>query len=391
VVAIITVDDPTHPTRGETCTGTVLAVKGTTGYVLTAAHCFTEANPSWTTFVFTTDSYAIDTVATAHKVTDHLVHPSYNATSHQYDFAMLKFDGATGLPTTAALTSAADDVGVGSFVTLVGYGFTSGAFVPDGDGGPNTARRSFRAPVSGIDPLQIVIDETTAKGGQCQGDSGGPLLYDNAGTVFVAGVISAGASSCTGIGLSNRVSAVQADFIQSYLDDKPVAITPTCATCQATASKPGAVCAKSLEACGASDECGAFTLCAANCKDDDACVDGCRHAHAKGAHLYEAFTGCMCTLGCPMECAVEMKCPGADGGLDASVTSDAAASTPTDAGSSGGSGGGSGGCHVGRRSREGSGPVLLIAALGVALRRRKARAVGDANEAPAQAPRLGST
>ncbi len=325
VVAVVTVDDPANPTKGETCTGTVLSVKGNTGYVLTAAHCFTDVNPAWTTLVVTANDYGLQKFADGHPITDHVVHPSYNPTSHLYDFALLKFEGAAGLPTTSVLPPAEDDLAAGSKVTLVGYGFT----LEDGDAGFNTARRSFTAPLDMVLTDQLTVDETTAKGGQCQGDSGGPLLYEKGGVVYVAGIISAGAADCTGVGLSNRASLVHDDFVQGYLDGKPLAITPTCSTCQSAATRPGGACGASLGACGKSTACNEFLDCDAKC-GDAACHDACRSAHASGAKLYDAVTGCVCTTGCAAECASDVSC-GGDGGVAADAGPPAASPDAGDA------------------------------------------------------------
>jgi Trypsin len=290
VVAVISVDDPTNPTKGESCTGTIVSVSGDTGYVLTAAHCFVDIPATYTTIVFTTDDYDPLNFASGHKILDHAVNPFYSPSSHLFDFAMLKFSGATGLPSTPVLSAADDDLAAGTNITMVGYGFTlDDVTSTDPDASVNTSRRSVSVPIEVLDENQIIINQTTAGGGQCQGDSGGPLLYSKNGTDYVSGVISAGATNCTGEGLSNRASTVLDSFIAPYVNGEPISTTPTCDTCQATAGS--GPCESQETACGKSNDCSQYSVCIAKCADGDtACTGACGPA---GADDYNALSACV--------------------------------------------------------------------------------------------------
>lgn len=357
VVAIVSVDNPTNPTRGETCTGTIVSVQGDTGYVLTAAHCFVDIPATYTTYVFTTDDYELLDFSTAHKILDHVVNPFYAAGPHLYDFAMLKFSGATGLPSTPVLSAADDDLAVGSNITMVGYGFTlDDITTTDPDASVNTSRRSVSVPIEIIDDDQIIVNETTAGGGQCQGDSGGPLLYSKNGTDYVSGVISAGADTCTGEGLSNRASTVLDSFITPYVNGEPIPTTPTCDSCQGTATVSGGPCEAQDTACNNSTDCAAYSECTAKCADGDtACMSACDQA---GADAYNALTSCVVS-------ACTQYCDDAGAG-DASA--DAAFSPTVDTPTS------SSGCNASPSSRDhgpsGAFAIGMICAFAAFLRRK---------------------
>ena len=70
------------------CSGTIVAVDGDSGYVLTAAHCVEDAPVQ---VVFTAD---YNNAAPDNNVVSYAAHPDYSFPD--YDFAMVKFSGATG-------------------------------------------------------------------------------------------------------------------------------------------------------------------------------------------------------------------------------------------------------------------------------------------------------
>jgi trypsin len=187
-----------NTTTSAQCSGTIIAVRGTTGFVLTAAHCLPMD------VVAQGDDYLLG--ATYLPVADAIADPAYdeNQLQNGHDYALIQFTGA--LPTTPVIpaqTPAEDALVTGQELLVVGFGVTATS------GGDNSQRRSVSVPIESLDPNLIAVTETT--GGGCNGDSGGPGL--TSGPERVAGVTSFGDINCNTFGGLGRVSSVYDSFI----------------------------------------------------------------------------------------------------------------------------------------------------------------------------------
>jgi MYXO-CTERM domain-containing protein len=215
VVAIFDTD------AGAGCTGTIISINGSDGYVLTAAHCFEFGGID--VAVVGDDYQAAQQVL---NVANWQTHPQWNPNDLTYDFAMMRVSGvAPGTPIIPALTAAEDDMTVGTTVDHVGYGLVS---YPNGQ---TSQRHHILGQLSQLAQLQIAYDQPTS--GPCSGDSGGPNLYTTPNGERVAGVISYGDQECQQVGVSGRVSAVYAGFIAPFIGD------PTSSSSSTTSSTTG--------------------------------------------------------------------------------------------------------------------------------------------------------
>jgi hypothetical protein len=289
------------------CSGTVVQVKGTNGYVLTAAHCCV-ANNLPQVVIFAND-YATATPAQTHAVIPASVKqdPSWNMQNNTHDFCMLQFTGASGATPIIPVTGASDSLAVGTQVEFVGYGITAAP-----PGGANSVRRHKVGPIDQLDSLLVHYNESAGGplpvgGGPCEGDSGGPALTTS-GPLEVAAVTSAGDQSCKVFGISGRVSGAYANFIAPYLADQPVMPAMDCNTCATDAQSAGGACINEVTTCQQDPACAALVTCDNACAaNDQACYTSCNTAHAAGVAKLQAIDTCLCTNACVSQCAAQ--CP----------------------------------------------------------------------------------
>jgi MYXO-CTERM domain-containing protein len=303
--------------QGSACSGTVIAVKGNSGYYLTAAHCVVtqdaQGNPTKTLrknsqmFVLAGTDYANPTAV--YSVVDAKIHPSFNTQNFLYDFAMVRFTfNSAAPPVIPAMTAAEDKLVVGNQLDVIGYGQT--------DKDPNNSKRNHA--LMKISQLEasgalVVLGEEDNTSITCQGDSGGPGMFGSGAAKRVATVTSFGfKAQCTidtaGVG---RVSKVYDSFIKPYLDGS--AGTLSCDECSNATTLLGGKCAAQADACQKEPDCGAFLDCAEKCgANDSACFSACQTKHQKGATVYFAIPDCICDTGCATECASEAFCQGAN-------------------------------------------------------------------------------
>jgi hypothetical protein len=295
------------------CSGTIIKVSGTTGYVLTAAHCCAgDSEDPW--MVLQGNDY--ESPDAQYMVTDVSAHPGYNG--HTKDFCMVRFTGANGgTPFIPAMTPAQDDLQAGDVVEFVGYGVTDG---PNGD--YNTKRMHVSDALDSVTTYLLNYDQQP--GGPCSGDSGGPSLSVVNGQEVVSGVTSFGDEACTQFGSSGRVSAVYDSFIAPYLSGEVPA--PTCDDCAQAAQNQGGTCAQATSACVNDDQCIGLADCLSNCSDQ-ACVDDCASQYSAGIDAYNAVIDCICNDACASECATEC------GGSSSSSSSATTSSSSTGSGS----------------------------------------------------------
>jgi hypothetical protein len=197
--------------RGSLCSGTVVrrSADGNTFYVLTAAHCCPEGNPTLTVRV----GADYEEPSTTFPAVSAQRHPCYNSSSDDYDFCVVEVnDGGAFNVTPIELASAPDGLAVGDLVTLVGYGSTPAL---------NTIRRKVEGRLLELAPLTIAVDQTNELGGICFGDSGGPALVTRNGAEIVVGVASfvAPTSLCNVVGVDGRVAfhGVRDEFLDKVL------------------------------------------------------------------------------------------------------------------------------------------------------------------------------
>jgi MYXO-CTERM domain-containing protein len=295
------------------CSGTIIHVASSTGYVLTAAHCCTAQNPP--VVVRQGNSYVSG--YTQYNVTGYKAHPGYNGQID--DFCVVKFGGASAAtPVIPAMSPAQDSLHAGSVVDFVGYGIT-GFYNND----PNQPKQnSQRLHVSGtltkVDTYTLQYSQ--ASSGPCEGDSGGPSLSSVNGQEVVSGVTSYGDQLCKQYGVSGRVSAVYDSFIMAYINGQPIA--QTCNDCYAGATSGQGACVGSVDACLNDANCNGLVTCLNDCaQNDQACVDACASQWQAGISKYNAINSCVCTTGCPSECGGDPACQGANAkcGLSTSV------------------------------------------------------------------------
>ncbi|MBM4358472.1 MAG: hypothetical protein FJ096_10235 [Deltaproteobacteria bacterium] len=285
--------DNGHPTvvayvrNGGLCSATIVAVKGTKGYALTAGHC---VGADLGEVIVGTN---IGAPEKKYPVVKRAAHPGYGKTA-LYDVAMLEFSGVDGLvPVSPLLTPNLDSLKAGSKLEVVGYGKTE-------DGGSMTGVKHKKTmTVKQVTELRIVYDQKM--GGICSGDSGGPSLT-TAGTQAVAGVhsfVSGNNGSCLFEGSDMRVSAFVDTFIQPFIDGTPIG-EQTCAQCTEAHTTNGQ-CSMAVGDCFATKDCPAYQSCIQACKKNG-CIVECANQFPSGAALYDAIFGCVCDTGCPSAC-----------------------------------------------------------------------------------------
>jgi len=180
------------------CSGVIIAKDGTTGWVLTAAHCvfgtlgqFRQGNDhSFPDYVY--------------PVVQAIVHPDY-ATDPTLDFALLRLAGAgSPTPVLAPLAPFEDRVATGTEMTLSGYGNT--------EVGATSLRHSGVVDVTTVSPNQIRSESAV---NASFGDGGGAAIVTIYGTPRLAGTISHSDSATYTV--CARVSAVYAGFLVNMI------------------------------------------------------------------------------------------------------------------------------------------------------------------------------
>ena len=311
VMALIHQSGSGTMTSASGCTGTTIAKTGSSGFLVTAAHCvvalqgdkvlvpvklaaantlFVVPGPDWMKGAATNSYFAVAAVA---------IHPAYDgAVDSPFDVAMIRYLGATAAtPVIPALTVAEDTLAVNSTVRLVGYGRTE-------TNGQNSVRRTVDRKISQISARQFSYDQTDRKGA-CEGDSGGPGLFQTASGPRVAGVVSFGDVNCTMSGVSVRLSPV-ASFIQSFMSGMTAMLT--CEECTTVAVSPGNACYAQGATCSdPTTPCGKLLDCLLACQTG-ACATQCRTSNSAGVPAFDALTKCQCGGACATICAQHPAC-----------------------------------------------------------------------------------
>jgi hypothetical protein len=233
--AVVAVLAPVGTTELQECTGSIVQVTGSTGYVLTAAHCCNMYIP--TVVVAATDYTVGETylcggtpVPPVYSVVPESVYHDarYADPGTDYDFCMLKFSGATKEMATLALpSSTSDGLQVGSAAEHLGYGETESSTT-------SSVRRTGTDAVTALTPTAVTFDQggPTHIPGTCDGDSGGPALVPagapEAQQVIVAVDSYGNPTTCAAetLGVGSRVLSEvgMGGFITSYLANAPTGV-----------------------------------------------------------------------------------------------------------------------------------------------------------------------
>ncbi len=325
--------------QGYDCSGTIIAVNGTVGYVLTAGHCVAGT-------VTTVKIGANVNSAAAHTAIQQWQHPNFNSNTLNYDFGMVAFDGAdANTPVVPAATSPDGVSANGTTLELSGYGLTQAGAPPGGmPSGPTTHRMHVNEQTTDLinilgnqapdTSIQIGFSQENGTG-TCSGDSGGPAYLGTGANRRVVGVTSYGDQSCAQFGVSGRVSAVYSTFIQPILNGQPP--TQTCSTCVSSATSPGGSCDATVQACTGDAQCSALLTCFNACNaNDQACFNACGTAHPAGVAKYNAIIDCAYCSSCTTLCD-QSQC-----GSPTSATTSSGATKPTTSSTSSATGAGAG-------------------------------------------------
>lgn len=286
------------------CTGTVIYkdVANKKGYVLTAAHCVTEAPE----VVVRGTNYVS---GTQYPVIDYKAHENYDG--QIYDFAMVTFSWTNNEPPVIPITTAAqDNMAPGTNVTFIGYGVTE-------SNQNNSVRYFVDGQLAEVNALTVAYNQSSSGpypngSGPCFGDSGGPALYVVPGVgETVAGITSYGDQNCTQYGVSGRTSAVEG-WILNYITNGNGGGPLTCDQCFEAATSAGGACIGPVNQCLGDQKCYDFVTCINACQTQ-ACVDQCVSNNPDGVDGYLAILSCTCDTGCAAECGSEPFCQDPNG------------------------------------------------------------------------------
>ena len=188
-------------------------------WVLTAAHCVEGGGPSKIVVGLYDRSHPES--AESFSPATIIRHPNYNSGTMDFDFALIRLDGASKMKPVAL--NASEISKPTQFITA-GWGLTTerGGELPQ-------VLRKVEVPFIAQDkcaaayPAQItdrMICAGLDMGGKdsCQGDSGGPLLHKVAGKYVLSGIVSwgEGCARAKKYGVYSKVNAVH-DWIATYV------------------------------------------------------------------------------------------------------------------------------------------------------------------------------
>lgn len=368
------------------CTGTIIAVNGSTGYILTAGHCNGMD-------IMGVGSNINNLVG--YNITDMGAHPNWNNDpGNGYDFRIYSFVGANG-STKVIPAATSQTYSDGTMGTIIGWGMTI-------DGNQNsipTTRQAVTKPINAIygNPPLIEWDQTST--GFCSGDSGGPTVF-NGQVIGVTSFTASNNGDCQGSGVFGYSGRVDHPSVASWIAGITGGqVQMTCDTCFQSAVAPGGACSSQYDACTNNQDCIDFFNCLDACgaNPSDACVNSCVNAHPTGTDLYVAIIDCGCTACsslCVAECGTSSTTTtttttgaggsaangtgGGSNGNGGASNGNGGASSSDGAGGGGDGDSGGSGCNCSTTGSDGSsglaGLGALALGLGVVVSRRRRRA-----------------
>ena len=288
------------------CTGTMIAANPETriGYVLTAAHCLTNAKK---VFVAAGNDMAATKGILNYSVVDFTSHPQYDGeVSSPYDVAIVRVAGVDATTATLGYASANDGL-VESTSRVVSVGFGTTVRPGEDAGAKNTHKEQIAGLVTKLSASQIAVTYD-AEGDICHGDSGGPVLAQVNGKELVVGVHSFVTGRCEGAGYSVRTQLHDA-FIRSIIGGDAPALS--CGLCKQTVASGNNVCAEARTKCSDDAECNGLRTCLEACTDaadPGACKTACSDAHPFGAAAYNTYLVYCACKACDDACSTDTTC-----------------------------------------------------------------------------------
>ncbi len=294
--------DTAHPAvvaifgRDSLCSGTIIQtdpVRGI-GWVLTAAHCVDSAPE------VVIQGRDFNDPDVTYEVIDFEEHPAYSPESSAFDFAVVRFAGASRNTPVIPVAGATDNLSRGSQITSVGFGRTNPSDERETN---NSQRRTITRPLSGLDERFLIY--SLATGGICSGDSGGAVLATVNGAERVVGVHSSVTEECRGEGFNGRVSGVFNTWLRGVLSGQ---VEESCDLCRQVAQSGDGQCTPVIERCLNTPACANLVNCLNNCQTD-ACSEQCVTNNRAGLNDYTAIFDCTCEDACGDICAGDPACP----------------------------------------------------------------------------------
>ena len=340
------------------CSGTLIHVNGSFGYVLTAGHC---TNMTDIVYIPAGHSSYNDPAAQQFTVDQDTPDPQWTGSPQNgHDFRILRFSGANASLTVVPAASNPDGLSPGTIVDISGFGLTQSP--PNGQ---TQNRMHIHMPIDQLDSMFLYFNQAVNGGeGACEGDSGGPAYATVNGQKMVVGATSFGDQSCTMSGASGRVELDYNSFIAPTIGGS---VMETCDSCFNSATATGGACYATVQTCEndmATGGCSSLVQCLNNCaQNDQTCVNKCAAAASStGVNEYNAIFDCSYCNTCKTLCP-QTGCGGTSstGGSTGAIMTTSAASGNTGAGTgvsgatSGATGAGGSGATSGATSGHGVG------------------------------------
>jgi hypothetical protein len=252
--------------------------------------------------------------------------PSYNLLN-EFGIVLVKFGNVTGSTPTMPFLQPGEDAELEAGMDVVLVGYASNAPNPHI---PHHVRLGTTKKLLEVTPYQLLIDQEG--GGACQDDLGGPVLFDDGGTLKVAGILTHVEDNCAGTAVAIRTAPLMDHYFLNYLEPGTNVPDAPCGYCRAV-HEDGA-CKQARGACDAAPAWVTLEACLYACATV-ACVAQCKADSPSGIALLEALQACECEY-CDYECVGAVECGGS--GVPAAGGAGGAGPDPSDGGARSGGG-----------------------------------------------------